>query len=275
MERFAYFGGVDFSGAKEPLCNLWAAVGVEREGKLHVMDLRPLPYREDLAHHVTGGWREVVGIPGDRFNGSVLWGVDFPMGLPRAALEVILDDAGGKYVGWYGFNQWLAERSPVEVKARLRPFTKVTRETDALSGAMAPLDLRLCAQTVVGARWIYELSRDFAVGVRPQSPADLADLTVIEVYPSATRSDLGIKPGRAPRRAGEVRARPAALSEWVTFDHPAMEATAVTLEDAWDAVLACVTAWLVKDDLDQPARCGARSAGIEGWIYRHPKACGM
>ena len=31
MTGFTYFGGIDFSGAKEPLANLWTAVGREEE----------------------------------------------------------------------------------------------------------------------------------------------------------------------------------------------------------------------------------------------------
>jgi hypothetical protein len=56
-----------------------------------------------------------------------------------------------------------------------------------------------------------------------------------------------------------------------------MEATAVTLEDAWDAVLACLTAYLVREDLEQPSRVGTIApevVKVEGWIYRHPKVVG-
>lgn len=272
MRDFDYFGGVDFSGAKEPLDNLWCVLGCERDGKLHVLDLRPLPFREDLAQHVSAGWREVHGV---REGAGVLWGVDFPLGLPIAAAMMLLPAAGtGAEPTWAAVVKAVAEAAGADaVRASCEGMSKAGRQTDAASGSMAPLDLRLYKQTVEGLRWLDELSRSCEVAVLPQRPSDSAGCTLIEVYPSVTRTDLGIKPGRVPRRPGEVRARPAALSTWVTFEHPAMEATAVAIEDAWDAVMACLTAWLVREDLDQPARVGAdKAAKIEGWIYRIPQA---
>ena len=50
-----------------------------------------------------------------------------------------------------------------------------------------------------------------------------------------------------------------------------------TLEDAWDAVIACLTAYLARHDLEQPFRLhpGEREAfEHEGWIYRAPDAVG-
>ena len=105
---------------------------------------------------------------------------------------------------------------------------------------------------------------------------DAARCVFVEVYPSATGADMGLKP-RRPGKAGQVRARPKLLSGHLSFEHPSLEAAAVTLEDAWDAVLACLTAWLVRDDLEQPRRVGGHDAGViarEGWIYRHPQAVG-
>jgi|GEM_PF-6896668 len=51
-----------------------------------------------------------------------------------------------------------------------------------------------------------------------------------------------------------------------------MAATCGTIEDAWDVVLACLTAYLVKHNLDQPTRLSATTLrNQEGWIYRHPQ----
>lgn len=265
---FDFFGGIDFSGAREPLTNLWAAVGVEREGKLEITALRPLPFRSDAAEYVTRGCRGECGAKSDAPPESrVLWGCDFPFGIPREAAAVA---GAGTFAE---MNRWLAERDVKDVIAALAEFRKKRRACDEPTGAMAPLDLRIAPQTVVGARWLFELSRDHGVCVVPGAPCE-SDTTLIEVYPSGTAKDLGIKGGRTPRRAGEVWARPAALREYATFAHPSMEAVACTIEDARDAVLACVTAYLVRDDLGQPARVGARAevVDVEGWIYRHPEA---
>ena len=139
---------------------------------------------------------------------------------------------------------------------------------------MAPLDLRLYKQTCEGARFVHELLAPGATTqLLPQAPREDATLTLIEVYPSVTAPDVGIKAPRRPKAPGQHRSRPAALSHYVSFAHPALQAAAITLEDAWDATLACLTAWLVRDDLHQPQRVGTIDAPLlmrEGWIYRHP-----
>jgi hypothetical protein len=262
-----YFGGIDFSGAREPLSNLWAAVGVERDGRLHVIDLRPLPFRADLLEHVAGGWREPVAAAADS---AILWGADFPFGLPIAAAMMLVDGDGEP--AWDEVVRAVSAMDADAVREACVGMSKATRRCDDC-GAMAPLDLRLYKQTVAGMRWLDELRCAAEVSILPQSPRDGAACTVIEVYPSITRADLGVKGGKGPRKVGEVRAWPAALSAWVSFGHPSIAATASGIEDARDAVLACVTAWLVREDLGQPQRTGDNSAFmIEGWIYRHPEA---
>ena len=52
----------------------------------------------------------------------------------------------------------------------------------------------------------------------------------------------------------------------------------MTLEDAWDATIACLTAWLARDDL-RPALPRHRPPSrerleLEGWIYRPPATLG-
>jgi hypothetical protein len=61
----------------------------------------------------------------------------------------------------------------------------------------------------------------------------------------------------------------------MTFAHPSLEAIACTLEDARDACIACLVAFLCRADLDQPHRLGRVPAdllALEGWIYRPPAA---
>jgi hypothetical protein len=262
-----YYGGIDFSGAKEPLSNLWSAVGLERDGKLHVVSLCPHAFRLDLAHHVSGGWRRPVEAGDDA---PILWGADFPFGLPAGAVDAL---PGGP-AGWEEMVAWVADRPADEVRGAFPEHLKAPRRTDT-GGAMAPLDLRLYKQTAEGLRWIHELRETGEVAILPQAPHPGARTTLVEVYPSVTVTDLGIRCRRAPSRPGEVRARPAALRPYLTFDHPALESLAVTLEDAWDAVIACLTAYLVRHDLEQPFRLhpGERATlEREGWIYRTPAA---
>jgi hypothetical protein len=263
-EMFDYFGGIDFSGAREPLSNLWTALGDEREGQLRIVDLRPHAFRADLAAFVGGGWRVAAAGGG---GGGALWGADFPFGLPRSALEDLEADG---IRDWPRLLAWAADLPPDEVKTRLAAHTRVLRSTDA-GGALAPLDLRLYKQTVEGFRWLHELREEAEVSVLPQAPAEGVGITLIEVYPSAACKELGLPRRRVPGRPGETRARAAALRTFLTFDDPALEAIAVTLEDAWDATIACLAAWLCRDDLDQPARVAAADAAArEGWIYRPP-----
>jgi hypothetical protein len=264
-----HYGGIDWSGAKEPLSNLWSAVGVEHDGRLHVLSLRPHPFRRDLQDYVIGGWRDEIGAPAEA---PCLWGADFPFGIPLAAAEAL----AGQADGWRSVAAALASEEPAALAESIKPFAKTLRQHDVAS-ALAPLDLRLHKQTLAGLRWLLELADEQEADLRPISRKPAATTTLIEVYPSITRTDLSLKAPRKPRRPGEVRARPAALRDLVSFAHPSLQAAAVTLEDAWDATLACLTAYLVREDLDQPARLAPQAQATwscEGWIYRHPQAAG-
>ena len=265
---FTWFGGIDFSGAKEPLSNLWAAVGRERDGKLEIVSLCPLPFREDLRAHVIEHWRRHVGADeGD----AILWGADFPFAVPADAAQRL---AGERPATWAALAAWVADRPPDEVRAALPDLHKALRRTDT-GGALAPLDLRLYRQTLEGLRWLQELRDESAVSILPQAPAEGTATTIIEVYPAGAAKELGIRGGRVPSRPGESRARPAALRPFLTFAHPSMEACACTLEDARDACIACLIAFLCRDDLDQPRRLGRvppELLSLEGWIDRPPAA---
>jgi hypothetical protein len=268
MPGFAYFGGIDFSGAKEPLSNLWAAVGRERDGKLEIVSLCPLPFREDLRAHVAGAWRRHVNAGEED---AILWGADFPFGIPAAAADRI---CGERKPGWAAIAAWVADRPPEEVWKGFPDLQKALRRTDT-GGALSPFDMRLYKQTLEGIRFLHELRDEAEVSIPPQAQKDGASTVVIEVYPSGAAKELGIRGGRVPSRPGEVRARPAALKPFMTFAHPSMEACASTLEDARDACIACLVAFLCRADLDQPHRLGRvppELLALEGWIYRPPAA---
>ena len=270
MTAFRYFGGIDFSGAREPLDNLWTAVGEERDGRLCIVSVCPHPFREDLATFVSEGWRKHAAADTDA---PILWGADFPFGLPAEAVDAI---EGLRERSWRGLASWAADRPPDEVRDGLAAFGKAGRRTDT-GGALAPLDLRLYRQTVEGLRFLWELRDGGETSILPAAPRKGARTTLIEVYPQGAVKDLGLKGTRVPSRPGEVRARPAGLRPWLSFDHPCMEYTACTLEDARDACIACLVAWLCRDDLDQPRRLNripAELVELEGWIYRPPAALG-
>jgi hypothetical protein len=263
------FGGIDFSGAREPLSNLWTAIGRERDGKLFIEGLRPHAFRADLCGYVAGGWRADPGMDG---GGRILWGADFPFGLPAASVRVLLGDATP--AGWEALLAWIADRPADEVREALADHLRAPRLADT-GGALPPMDLRLYKQTVEGLRWLHELRETADVAVLPQAPAPEADTTLVEVYPSAAAHELGLPRRRVPGRPGETRARAAALRTYLRFADPSVEAIAVTLEDAWDATVACLTAWLCRDDLDAPRRRPAaerETIGLEGWIYAPPGA---
>jgi hypothetical protein len=265
MSGFDRFGGIDFSGAKQPLSNLWSAVGRERDGRLEIVDLRPHAFREDLAAHVGGAWREPAGAA----SGSrILWGIDVPLGLPSDLAEMLV----GPGADWPRLLSWVADRPPDEIRALLPEGHRLTRATDT-GGALPPLDLRLYKQTLAGLAWVHGLREEGDVAVLPQAARPGASCAIVEVYPSGAARELGLPRRRTPSRPGEGRARAAALRTFVTFSEASCEAAAVTLEDAWDAVVACLVAFLCRDDLDQPRRVGSvdgERLGLEGWIYRPP-----
>lgn len=270
-DGFAYYGGIDFSGAKEPLSNLWSALGQEEEGQLVIRALRPHPFRQDLCSYVADGWRATVGaLSGER----VLWGADFPFGFPLRAVEELGMKTGGD--GWGRLLDWVADRPADEVRDAVPEGVRGYRLTD-YGGAMSPFDLRLYKQTVEGMRWIQQLRDTAEVAICPQAPDPEAEITLLEVYPSSTVQELGLPRRRAPGRPGEIRARAAALRTFVRFADPNCEALAVSLEDAWDATVACLTAWLARDDLNQPFRATdhpRQTLETEGWIYRPPACIG-
>jgi hypothetical protein len=267
-KAFTHFGGIDFSGAREPLSNLWSVVGVERERRLRIVSVRPHAFRADLATYVAEGWRAAVPDDDARTGaGRILWGADFPFGLPSTVATTL-----GLAGGWSRQIAWVADRPAEEVREAAGEHVRSTRATDT-GGALAPLDLRLFKQTVEGLRWLHDLREEHDLAIYPQAVDDKAEVALIEVYPSGTAQELGIPRRRAPSRPGEVRARAAALRTYLEFADPNCEALFVTLEDAWDAAIACLTAFLCRDDLDQPGRVGASAAhavATEGWIYRPP-----
>jgi hypothetical protein len=264
-ETFAYFGGIDFSGAKEPLSNLWTALGHEEEGRLVVDSLRPHAFRADLGAFVTEGW---CGVAGAGDSDSILWGAAFPFGLPAAAADHIC----GAPASWPALIAWAADRPPDEVRDAVPDLLRTPRATDT-GGALAPLDVRSYKQSVEGMRWLHQLRETAEISIRPQEPRAGATVTLVEVYPSTTVQELGLPRRRAPSRPGEVRARAAAMRTFLRFSDPTHESIAVVIEDAWDATIACLTAWLARDDLDQPFRTTPLPPdriALEGWIYRAP-----
>jgi hypothetical protein len=264
MGPFDAFGGIDFSGAREPLSNLWTAVGEAHEGRLRIVALRPHAFRADLTAYVMEGWRAARAEKNDR----ILWGADFPFGLPNSVGAAI-----GTGSSWIQTVSWVADRPAEELRATAGQSARALRVTDT-GGALPPLDLRLFKQTAEGLRWIQGLREDHIVSILPQAVVAGASVTMIEVYPSGTAQEIGLPRRRAPSRPGEVRARAAALRTFVDFSDSNCEALAVNLEDAWDATVACLTAFLCSEVLDQPFTVQSssfhESLRSEGWIYRPP-----
>jgi hypothetical protein len=264
-ESFEYFGGIDFSGAKEPLSNLWTALAHEEEGRLVIDSLRPHAFRADLGAFVRTGWREVAGAAS---SARILWGADFPFSLPAPAAAHLC----GPTAPWSALVAWAADRPADEIRDAVPDEMRTPRAADT-DGAVPPLDVRNYRQTVEGMRWLHDLREEGDVSVRPQEPQPDATVTLVEVLPAATVHEMGLPRRRAPSRPGEARARAAALRTFLRFSDPTHEAIAVVIEDAWDATLACLTAWLARDDLDQPSRISTVAPdrlAVEGWIYRAP-----
>lgn len=272
MAKTRFFGGIDFSGAREPLSNLWTAVGREEDGHLLILSVRPHAFRQDLCAFVADGWRAAVAADVDD---AVLWGADFPFGIPaRAAAHLGIAETGGR--GWVKLMQWIADRPADEVRDAVPEALRGFRLTD-FGGASSPFDLKLYRQTVEGIRWLQQLGDTADLTIHPQTGGRRTDITMVEVHPAATARELGLPRRRAPSRPGEARARAAALRTFVRFAEDDAEAAVVSMEDAWDATVACITAWLVRDDLDQPFRATDQpreTIELEGWIYRPPASIG-
>ena len=161
-QRFTHFGGVDFSGAREPLANLWTAVGVEENGKLIIRSLRPHAFRADLGTFVGGGWRSALQAD-DR--SAALWGVSFPCGLPVPAAHHVV----GAAASWANLLAWVADRPADEIRDALPDDLRGGRLTDT---GNSPLDNRNYKQTVEGLRWLHELREEVEIAVAPQLPVN-------------------------------------------------------------------------------------------------------
>ena len=262
---FEYFGGIDFSGAREPLSNLWSAIGEEREGRLCIVELRPHAFRADLASYILGGWRNDEA----ESTGAILFGASFPFGLPAEVCGVL-----GAGATWAEVVAWVADRPPDEVREGAGELARTPRRADT-GGAIAPLDSRQYKQTVEGMRWLATLLEEGGVSVHPQAADGAAATSLVEVHTAGTAQELGLPRRRTPSRPGETRARAAALRTFTGFADQNLEALATTLEDAWDATIACVTAYQCRDDLAQPFRAmplETERLRHEGWIYRPPAA---
>ena len=114
-DGFAYFGGIDFSGAREPLSNLWTAVGREEEGGLTIQSIRPHAFRQDLCSYVADGWRSSLAAGEEE---RVLWGADFPFGLPADAAAHVCGEAR-----WSRLIDWVADRPADEVRGAVPEAT--------------------------------------------------------------------------------------------------------------------------------------------------------
>jgi len=266
-DTFEYFGGVDFSGAREPLANLWTALGHGDDGRLRIVSLRPHAFRLDLATFVANGWRPAARAGADD---GILWGVDFACGVPASAAPHLSSGPAS----WEASLAWIADRPADEVRDAIPEDQRGARLTDSAAGSI-PFDTRSYRQTVEGIRWLHQLREEHGIAVVPQEEVGRASTVIVEVSPTLTTLDLGLPRRRAPSRPGEHRARAAALRTFLDFENAELESIAVTLEDAWDAALSCLTAWLVRDDLDQPFRTapsGRDVLELEGWVYRAPAA---
>ena len=264
MSGITWFGGVRFSGAREPVGNLWTCVGREVEGRLGVVDLRPHAFRADLTRFVLEqGWG-----PSDSEaepSGSVLWAIDACLAFSETTAERLL---GVERPGWREVLAWVASRPPEDVREAAG---------DSRGGAWMLGGYR---GTVEAMRWLQVLLETDGdadtLAVLPMLREQAAATTLIEVDPKATAKDLNLI-GRRPLRPHAAAARVAKLEPYAVFDHPSLAAIAATLEDVWDAVLACITAFSVRDDLEQPRRLGGgagEKGEREGWVYRHPAAVG-
>ena len=68
--EFTCFGGIDFSGAREPLSKSVERRRAIEDQKLTIVDLRPHAFRADAAAFVAEGWRQALGFDSQ----PILWG---------------------------------------------------------------------------------------------------------------------------------------------------------------------------------------------------------
>lgn len=263
--------GVDFSGAAEPADGLWVTVGEARDGKLTVTELFDGSRWGTERREIHRGLREFV-----RDGEFDAVGMDFPFGLPRQLFGA--DEATDD---WRDVVDWIDEMEPdtgtfrSACGERGREVTdgeasELRRETDWRRGALCPYNVQIVYQTFFGVRNVLEpLAAAEETVIVPQQGAPEGKTAVIEVYPAATFSRLGLyregykRDGEAAtaRRKTNVQGL---MDAGVDLDREQFDQCVVD-DDALDSLAAAHAAWTALSDTRRGGHSKKRA--FEGYIY--------
>lgn len=260
-------GGADFSGAANPSGRIWCAYGSLTTCELHIEEIRRCDDRLDL-------FQTMITRKG-------VWGLDAPFSLPAQCLTQL------GLATWEALLQRATDSSRQEFiraitdvagsqEARCSSPSAFCRVTDVAARALSPLKRHnpdMATMTYAGIKLVAYLRRA-GMAIYPFDALD-ADMSVMEVYPSALWAQLG------SRRYADIRAFLTSVHEILPF--------AVTVDetqipdppsqDACDAVVACVTLALIAHQPGWPDRLSQQLAQAapnewcvrrtEGMIIRH------
>ncbi|WP_276260995.1 DUF429 domain-containing protein [Haloglomus litoreum] len=280
--------GVDFSGSAEPGEDIWLVSGrcpgspsADGDLELRVTAARPASEAFDATGRepVLEGLRRFLRGEHGGATARQVTGLDCSFGLPATVLPDEVTATGD----WRAALEWVREtfadadgrsfQSALKERARGSDAdgVELKRATDGPTGASSPYSFITRYQTLHGLRDLVGplVERD-AVAVRPMIP-DVADPSLVEVYPAATLRDLGLPdrkykgdqyPGARTRRE---RILDGVLDRGVTLEGVSRER--ILADSGGDALDALVGAVAVARNLPDLAIDRARCDPIEGYIY--------
>jgi hypothetical protein len=258
--------GIDFSGATDAGRKIWIAEGLEADGKLRLVNLRP-------AAELPGGAaapitaiaalaRHIIDVP------DTVAGCDFPFSIPRSLIEEpswedFISAFPARFSDPDAFRDWAFRKAGMR---ELRRRTDRDEKTPFNS-----YNLRIHRQTWWGiVALLYPFLKSGAAIIRPYQPMPRhAKPIVIEACPACAMKSIGFYPPYKGRAETHRAARQAVLRKLVGDGHlerPSRTLTARILANAGGDALDAVIAAIVTARADLRLKLKG-DAAFEGMIY--------
>jgi len=282
-ERFV--AGVDFSGAKGNPNETWLAIGNLGSLGVQIVDLQRVG-----SHKLTA---QIAASPP-----LLAIGLDFPFSIPVDFAQFFAKQRHmPPFQSWQELAMALAFVSFEEFTALIASFEKESKrftDKECKPVAQSPLhrgNPSMVQMTFQGMRLLAGLDpKKFSIA--PFQDADPAKCQLLEIYPSATLNDFrlqfrGYKSKEKKDRESMMAARKTIIRQLENLRetgdialkdiprlsmNPQIESSAITSDDAFDAIVACYTAAIfviAPKHFTDPYENDNLDVLIEGWIY-HP-----
>lgn len=263
--------GVDFSGSSSPGRKIWITEANLRGGSIQIVKCEPASdWFGRSASDRDSIYHDLIQLIESHL--SAVFGFDFPFSLPKTVLKNVSS--------WRGhlenLDQLSGNKSAEEFRqscvgrATVKPGASkyLRRETDWRYGGQCPYHHHLQHQTYHGQRNILAplITGDDAVAI-PMQDQSPTHPWMIEVYPAATLSKLGLYQQGYKNHTGSARRRSHnidGLRDWGVMVSSPITQRCIDNDDAHDSLVAAVgTSCALQDDFPVDNAC----PDIEGQIF--------